>query len=96
VRLKSHARVLRWRLAPQLVDEPIVRDDLVRPQQEDREDSSLFSAAEVEDVLPVPDLERPKDAEVECQAANVSRQTSRSTCREKRLSVDCQPAAGRL
>jgi hypothetical protein len=77
VRLQRHPGVLRWRLAPELVDEPIARDELVRPEQKDRENSSLLRAAEVEGVLAFPDLERPQDAEVE-HGANVPPLTSRT------------------
>jgi len=64
VRLQGHGRILGRRVSPQLVDETIAGDDLVRVQEEDGENSSLLRAAEVKGVLAVSDLERPKDAEI--------------------------------
>ena len=47
-------------VAPELVDEPIRRDDLSRAQREEREQGALFLAAHVEDATVDVDLEWPE------------------------------------
>ena len=66
-------------------------------QEEDGEDSPLFRAPEVNGVLTVSDLERPKDSEVECQAATVPRYTARLKLPRalvSPLSASCRPLVG--
>jgi hypothetical protein len=50
-------------LSPELVDETLRRDRLVRPQQEQRQQRALVPAAERHGCLPVEHLERAEDAE---------------------------------
>ncbi len=47
-------------VAPELVDEPISRDDLSRAQREEREQSALLLPAHVEEATVDYDLERPE------------------------------------
>ena len=52
-------------LAPELVDEPLGRDRLVRPQEQQRQQRALVPAAERHGPLPVEDLERAEDPELQ-------------------------------
>jgi hypothetical protein len=45
VHLDRVRRRLGRLLAPQLVDQVVARDDLVRPQEQEREERALFAAA---------------------------------------------------
>src|SRR5207248_10310725 len=56
---------LRWRVAPQVVDQSVGGDDLVRVQQEQREHSPLLRAAERERSPIRGDLQRAQEAEFE-------------------------------
>ena len=47
-------------VAPELIDEPIRRDDLSRAQREEREQGALFLAAHIEDATVDVDLEWPE------------------------------------
>ena len=49
-------------VAPELVDQALERDDLVRPQQQQCEHGSLFGAAEREHTVSDLSLERPEQA----------------------------------
>ncbi len=52
-------------LAPQLVDETIARDRLVRVEQEEGKEAALFRASELHvRSLVVHDLDRPENAEL--------------------------------
>jgi hypothetical protein len=59
---------LRRRTVPELLDEPVPRNALVRVQDEKAEERALLRAAEREDVLAPDDLERPEDAKLEIRA----------------------------
>ena len=50
--------------APELVDEPVCRDDLVRAREKEREKCPLPCAAERERTALLDDLERSQDAEL--------------------------------
>src|SRR5690242_15142507 len=52
---------LRAPRPPQLVDQPVGRDDLVRAQQKDRQQRALLRAAKRDDVVAVGDLEWAED-----------------------------------
>ena len=65
VHLHGLRRLLRRRLAPELVDEPIGRDRLVRVEQQHGEKRALLPPTEGERPLTGDDLERPEEAEVE-------------------------------
>ena len=51
-------------VAPDAVDEPLGRDDLVRVEQEQRGDGTALRAAELQPPLAVEDLQRAEDAEL--------------------------------
>ena len=51
-------------LAPELVDQPVARDGLVRLQEEDREERALLPRAERDEAVAVANLDRPEDPEV--------------------------------
>lgn len=59
-----HRRLWR-RVAPDLIDQPVGRDDLIRVQEEQRENSPLLRAAERERSPIRSDLERAQDVEFE-------------------------------
>lgn len=73
MRLERRLRVSRGIVGPELVDQGLARDDLVRVQQEKHEDAALAGAAEVQGPTVKPDLERSEDPEIEPrrQAATV-------------------------
>jgi hypothetical protein len=50
--------------APQLVDQPVARHDLIRVQQENRQHGALLAARERKLPPVVADLERAEDAEI--------------------------------
>jgi hypothetical protein len=52
--------------APELVDETVARDDLVRTEKKDGEERALLGAAERDRLALVPDLEWPENAELHC------------------------------
>jgi hypothetical protein len=52
-------------VAPELLDEPLARDDLVRVQDKKGEQRALLRAAERQRALRLCGLERPEDLEVE-------------------------------
>ena len=52
-------------LAPQRVDEGVLRDDLVRPQQQHPEQRAAAAAAEGQDAAVVRHLQRAEDPEVD-------------------------------
>ena len=60
--VEAVARRARRPLGPQLVDQPVARDDLVRVEQENREQSTLLRTADRDDPPALPDLERPEQA----------------------------------
>ncbi len=47
--------------APELVDQPVARDDLVGVEQEKGKQAALFGAAELDDALAQPNLNRPEE-----------------------------------
>ena len=54
----------RLLVRPELVDEVVARDDLVRVDEEQGEDTALLAAADVEHAVLVDDLERAQDPKV--------------------------------
>ena len=52
-------------LAPELVDEALGGDGLVRPEQQERQERALVPAAERHSFLPVEDLEGAEDPELQ-------------------------------
>ena len=52
-------------IAPDLVDEPIERDDLVRMKQQQREDRPLLLTPEWKRTTTDPGLDRPEERELE-------------------------------
>ena len=64
VRLEDVDRCLGRLLAPELVDQAIARDDLVRSGEEERKQRALPRAAQGERVPAVDCLERPEDPEL--------------------------------
>jgi hypothetical protein len=77
VLLERSRGVLRRRLAPQLLDQPVARDDRARVEQQQREQASLLRAAETYLPLVLPDLERAEETEIEArsQSATVPRRS---------------------
>ena len=65
VAMQRGQRRRRRGLAPQRVDEDILRDDLVRPQQQHPEQRALAAAAESEDAAVLRHLQRAQDPEVD-------------------------------
>ncbi len=65
----------RGRLPPELGDQPLGRDDLVRAQQQERQQGPLAEPSERDGPIAVEDLERPQDPECRGHesAANVPR-----------------------
>jgi len=61
-------------LAPEPVDEPSGRDDLVGPNDQDTQEGALLASAEGDLVAVLPDGEWPEDAEF--QGQNVTPATS--------------------
>ena len=55
---------LRGLLRPQLLDQPARRDDLVRVEQEQREQAALPLPAQIERPISVQHLERPENPEL--------------------------------
>src|SRR5712692_452374 len=51
-------------LVPQLVDQPIRRDDLVRPQEQDRQQLPLPAGPQLDRAIVVADLEWAEDPEL--------------------------------
>src|SRR6266545_2121799 len=75
IALEHVAGRLRWRCAPQLVDHPVRRKDLVRVEQEQRKHGPLLCTAEGQERPVRGDLKRAKDAEVELvRAPTVARE----------------------
>ena len=62
VDLESVGRGLRW-LRPELVDQPIAGDELVRMHQQDRKQGALLGRAQGDLGSAAADLERPEDTE---------------------------------
>ena len=58
----------RWRLAPQVVDQALGRDDLARVQQEQREQRALLRSAEHQRASVLDHLERAKEPEIHASA----------------------------
>ena len=54
-----------WVLPPELVDEPLRRHHFVHTQEEERQERALISAAEQNGFVPVENLERTEDPELE-------------------------------
>ena len=55
---------LRGLLRPQLLDQPARRDDLVRVEQEQREQAALPLPAQLQDAISLQHLERPENPEL--------------------------------
>ena len=53
-----------WPVAPELVDQPVARDGLVRLQEEHREERALLPRPERHEAVAVANLDRPEDPEV--------------------------------
>jgi hypothetical protein len=69
VRLKHVGRRLGRPLPPQLVDQPLGRDDLVRVQQQKQEQRALLGGAHGKYLRPFArDLERPEDSKLDHNA----------------------------
>jgi hypothetical protein len=68
VYLEGSRRGRRWALAPEGVDQAILRDDLVRVQQEEGEQGPLLSAAHGKRARPLPNLQRAEDFELHCSS----------------------------
>ena len=64
VPLQRLDRGRRRPLAPELVDQPVARDGLVRPQEEHREERTLLPGPERYEAAAVANLDRPEDPEV--------------------------------
>ena len=62
----------RLALAPEVVPQPFCRDDLVRVQEQDRQQGSLLRAAEREESRFAADLKRPEDPELHFSPADAS------------------------
>jgi hypothetical protein len=79
VLLQRGLGVLGGVLAPQLVDEPVGRDDFARVEQQDRENAALLGSAETDLPVPVSSRKGSEDAEFEAagQGANVPRLSAR-------------------
>ena len=56
-------------VAPEFVDQPVARDDLVRVQQEDHEEGALLRPTDRDDSAVLPDLERPEKPELQLPPA---------------------------
>src|SRR5262249_47741677 len=92
--------------APELVDEPFCRDDLVRTREQEREQGPLPRAAERESTAPLNDLERSQNAELHvsssgvcCRSAPTLTAVVCSVAAQRLLSDGfdhCSPAAGRV
>ena len=67
-RLNALRRARRRLLVPELVDDPIDRDNLVRVQQEKREQGALLTPPERQLAIAVAHLERTEDPKVQFQA----------------------------
>ena len=65
VDLKEVRRRLGRPLLPEVLDEPVARDDLVRVEEEDREQSPLLRASELERATLGADFEGPENQELE-------------------------------
>jgi len=90
--LQCRGGIVWRRVAPQLVDQTAGGDDLVRAQQQQRENGSLLHTAEVKGGLAVSDLERPKDPEVQHPRRTYHGiSADRSVARQ--LSAGCQASA---
>ena len=64
--LVNRARgVVRPVVAPELLDQPVARDDGPRPEQQQREQAALLDSAEAKPPLAFPHLEGTENAEVE-------------------------------
>ena len=63
--LEGRRRRLRRRLAPQIRDEALARDDLARVDEQEREQPALLLAAERDGTTLAHDLERPEDPELD-------------------------------
>ena len=60
-------------VAPELVDQAVNRNDLVRPQQEDGEQRTLLRSSERQDTSTVSDLERAEKPEVQSRLLQTNR-----------------------
>jgi hypothetical protein len=56
---------LRWLLAPELLDQPVAGDDLVRVQQEESEKGAALPSAELEGSAAIPNLEWAEQPELQ-------------------------------
>ncbi|MGH3134980.1 MAG: hypothetical protein ACRDPV_00625 [Gaiellaceae bacterium] len=63
--MKRSRRCLRRMLVPELVDEPVARDDLVRMNDQDTEQRALTGAAQGDLPAVPPRLQRPENPELE-------------------------------
>ena len=61
--VERRARRARRLVAPELVDDAIGRDDVVRPDEQRREERALPLAGDLDELAVALDLERPQDAE---------------------------------
>src|SRR5439155_26064853 len=60
-------------LAPELLDEPVGGDDLVRVQEEDGQERALLASAEPERSVLLDDLQRAEYPKLHCPALNLTR-----------------------
>jgi hypothetical protein len=64
VDLQSFPTCFRRLLLPQRIDQPVGRDDLVRVQEQNRQQRPLLGATNVDRPIPLEYLERPEDSEL--------------------------------
>jgi hypothetical protein len=67
VNLERRRGGVRWRSVPELVDQPVARDDAVRVQQQERKERSLLRASECDRAPVLGSLERPENPVVDAR-----------------------------
>src|SRR5581483_1119180 len=89
VHLQRLVRRLRRVVLPEGVEQPVLRDDLVRVQQQDGQERPLLRAAQVDDPVAGDDLQRAEDPELH----RASRRLPPDTTEPSAFCLLCKPPA---
>jgi hypothetical protein len=94
VPVQRRLRGWRRRSAPELVDEPVDRDDLVAVDEQEREQRALLPAGKRERDTSLRDLERPQHSEFDCGHRPAARTVVDGGLRDQESAVQSRPVGG--
>ena len=83
-------------IPPELLDEALARDRLVRVHEEDAEERALFRTAERDYLLAPDDLKRPEDVKLEIRMPLRRAMVRPPFCERERLGSVCSVCSSRL